>query len=126
MAGDAAYIVPPTGAKGLNLAASDIAYLTSALIEYYQHGSEQGIEQYSQKCLQRVWKAERFSWWMTNLLHDFEGDTAFEKKLKQAELNYVLGSEAGQATLAENYVGLPCEVEHLRQLLVEGNCQKAS
>lgn len=126
LAGDAAHIVPPTGAKGLNLAASDIAYLASALIEYYQYGSEQGIEQYSEKCLQRVWKAERFSWWMTNLLHDFEGDTAFEKKLKQAELNYVLGSEAGQATLAENYVGLPCEVEHLRQLLVEGNCQKAS
>lgn len=117
LAGDAAHIVPPTGAKGLNLAASDIAYLASALIEYYQQDSAQGIEQYSEKCLQRVWKAERFSWWMTNLLHDFEADTAFEKKLKQAELNYVLGSEVGQATLAENYVGLHCEVEHLQQLL---------
>lgn len=117
LAGDAAHIVPPTGAKGLNLAASDIAYLASALIEYYQQGSVQGIEQYSEKCLQRVWKAERFSWWMTNLLHDFETDSEFEKKLKQAELSYVLSSEVGQAKLAENYVGLPCEVEHLQQLL---------
>src|SRR5690606_6577216 len=71
LAGDAAHIVPPTGAKGLNLAASDIAYLSSALIQYYQEGSEQGINDYSEKCLQRVWKAERFSWWMTHLLHRF-------------------------------------------------------
>ncbi|MCG2573065.1 4-hydroxybenzoate 3-monooxygenase [Acinetobacter sp. ME22] len=124
LAGDAAHIVPPTGAKGLNLAASDIAYLASALIEYYRQGSVQGIEQYSEKCLQRVWKAERFSWWMTNLLHDFETDSEFEKKLKQAELNYVLSSEVGQATLAENYVGLPCEVEHLQQLLIKVECEK--
>lgn len=116
--------MPPTGAKGLNLAASDIAYLASAFIEYYQQGSVQGIEQYSEKCLQRVWKEERFSWWMTNLLHDFETDSEFEKKLKQAELNYVFGSEAGQVTLAENYVGLPCEVEHLQQLLNTVECEK--
>ena len=107
LAGDAAHIVPPTGAKGLNLAASDIAYLSQALIEYYQTGSEQGIEQYSENCLKRVWKAERFSWWMTHLLHRFETETEFEHKIKQAELSYILSSEAGQTTLAENYVGLP-------------------
>ncbi len=106
LAGDAAHIVPPTGAKGLNLAASDIAYLSSALIEFYTEASEQGIEQYSEKCLQRVWKAERFSWWMTHLLHRFESESEFDLKIKQAELAYVLDSVAGQTTLAENYVGL--------------------
>lgn len=107
LAGDAAHIVPPTGAKGLNLAASDIAYLSSALVEYYVEGSEQGINEYSEKCLQRVWKAERFSWWMTHLLHRFETESEFDHKIKQAELSYVLGSIAGKTTLAENYVGLP-------------------
>ncbi len=111
LAGDAAHIVPPTGAKGLNLAASDIAYLSSALIEYYAQGSEQGIDEYSEKCLKRVWKAERFSWWMTHLLHRFETESEFDLKIKQAELAYVLGSEAGQTTLAENYVGLPYEIK---------------
>lgn len=115
LAGDAAHIVPPTGAKGLNLAASDIAYLSSALIEYYQNGSEQGIDEYSEKCLQRVWKAERFSWWMTHLLHRFETESEFDHKIKQAELSYVLGSNAGQTTLAENYVGLPYEIKHLSE-----------
>ena len=115
LAGDAAHIVPPTGAKGLNLATSDIAYLSSALIEYYQNGSEQGIDEYSEKCLQRVWKAERFSWWMTHLLHRFETESEFDHKIKQAELSYVLGSEAGQTTLAENYVGLPYEIKHLSE-----------
>lgn len=111
LAGDAAHIVPPTGAKGLNLAASDIAYLSSALIEYYAEGSEQGINEYSEKCLQRVWKAERFSWWMTHLLHRFETESEFDHKIKQAELSYVLGSIAGKTTLAENYVGLPYEIK---------------
>lgn len=109
LAGDAAHIVPPTGAKGLNLAASDIAFLSSALIQFYQTGSEDGIESYSENCLKRVWKAERFSWWMTNLLHRFENETEFEQKIKQSELSYILGSEAGQTTLAENYVGLPLD-----------------
>ncbi|EMI5241208.1 4-hydroxybenzoate 3-monooxygenase [Acinetobacter baumannii] len=112
LAGDAA-LVPPTGAKGLNLAASDIAYLSSALIEYYAEGSEQGINEYSEKCLQRVWKAERFSWWMTHLLHRFETESEFDHKIKQAELSYVLGSIAGKTTLAENYVGLPYEIKQI-------------
>lgn len=107
LAGDAAHIVPPTGAKGLNLAASDIAYLSQALIEFYRDGSEKGIDEYSEKCLKRVWKAERFSWWMTHLLHRFETETEFEHKIKQAELSYILDSQAGKTTLAENYVGLP-------------------
>ncbi|MDO7464290.1 4-hydroxybenzoate 3-monooxygenase [Acinetobacter baumannii] len=113
LAGDAAHIVPPTGAKGLNLAASDIAYLSSALIEYYAEDSEQGINEYSEKCLQRVWKAERFSWWMTHLLHRFETESEFDHKIKQAELSYVLGSIAGKTTLAENYVGLPYEIKQI-------------
>ncbi|MDV4266901.1 4-hydroxybenzoate 3-monooxygenase [Acinetobacter baumannii] len=113
LAGDAAHIVPSTGAKGLNLAASDIAYLSSALIEYYAEGSEQGINEYSEKCLQRVWKAERFSWWMTHLLHRFETESEFDHKIKQAELSYVLGSIAGKTTLAENYVGLPYEIKQI-------------
>ncbi|EOC4855912.1 4-hydroxybenzoate 3-monooxygenase [Acinetobacter baumannii] len=113
LAGDAAHIVPLTGAKGLNLAASDIAYLSSALIEYYAEGSEQGINEYSEKCLQRVWKAERFSWWMTHLLHRFETESEFDHKIKQAELSYVLGSIAGKTTLAENYVGLPYEIKQI-------------
>jgi len=113
LAGDAAHIVPPTGAKGLNLAASDIAYLSSALIQYYVEGSELGIDEYSEKCLQRVWKAERFSWWMTHLLHRFETESEFDHKIKQAELSYVLGSVAGKTTLAENYVGLPYEIKQI-------------
>ncbi|OEY94698.1 4-hydroxybenzoate 3-monooxygenase [Acinetobacter proteolyticus] len=112
LAGDAAHIVPPTGAKGLNLAASDIAYLSNALIQYYVEGSDQGIQEYSGKCLQRVWKAERFSWWMTHLLHRFETESEFEHKIKQAELSYILGSTAGKTTLAENYVGLPYEIKN--------------
>ena len=115
LAGDATHIVPPTGAKGLNLAASDIAYLSSAFIQYYLDGSEQGIDEYSEKCLQRVWKAERFSWWMTHLLHRFETESEFDHKIKQAELSYILGSLAGQTTLAENYVGLPYEIKHLSE-----------
>lgn len=116
LAGDAAHIVPPTGAKGLNLAASDIAYLSSALIEYYLNGSKQDIAEYSEKCLKRVWKAECFSWWMTNLLHRFENESEFDLKIKHAELTYILGSEAGQTTLAENYVGLPYELKAFEEL----------
>lgn len=107
LAGDAAHIVPPTGAKGLNLAASDIAYLSNALIEFYEKNSTQGIDEYSEKCLKRVWKAERFSWWMTHLLHRFETESEFDHKIKQAELSYILESNAGLTSLAENYVGLP-------------------
>ena len=83
--------------------------MSKALIEYYANGSEAGIDSYSENCLKRVWKAERFSWWMTHLLHRFDTETEFEHKIKQAELSYILGSEAGQTTLAENYVGLPLQ-----------------
>ena len=108
LAGDAAHIVPPTGAKGLNLAASDVRYLSRAFIEYYG-GSSAGIDHYSARCLRRIWKAERFSWWMTNLLHRFPDTNAFDQKALEAELDYVVHSHAGRTTLAENYVGLPFE-----------------
>jgi p-hydroxybenzoate 3-monooxygenase len=108
LAGDAAHIVPPTGAKGLNLAASDVRYLSRAFIEYYG-GSSAGIDHYSARCLRRIWKAERFSWWMTNLLHTFPDTNAFDRKALEAELDYVVNSHAGRTTLAENYVGLPFE-----------------
>ena len=94
LAGDAAHIVPPTGAKGLNLAASDVRYLSRALIEHYQHGSNAGIDQYSQRCLDRVWKAERFSWWFTSLMHKFPETGAIGQKLQQAELKYLVSSRA--------------------------------
>jgi len=106
LAGDAAHIVPPTGAKGLNLAASDVRYLSRAFIDYYG-GSSAGIDHYSARCLRRIWKAERFSWWMTNLLHTFPDTNAFDQKALEAELDYVVNSHAGRTTLAENYVGLP-------------------
>ncbi len=108
LAGDAAHIVPPTGAKGLNLAASDVRYLSRAFIEHYG-GSSAGINHYSDRCLRRVWKAERFSWWMTRLLHRFPDTNPFDQKALEAELDYVVHSEAGRTTLAENYVGLPFE-----------------
>ncbi|MFM2263274.1 MAG: 4-hydroxybenzoate 3-monooxygenase [Pseudomonadota bacterium] len=107
LAGDAGHIVPPTGAKGLNLAATDVKYLSSALIEFYQERSEAGINTYSQRCLKRIWRAERFSWWFTQLMHQFPSDTAIDHKLKMAELDYLMNSDAGQRTIAENYVGLP-------------------
>ncbi len=109
LAGDAAHIVPPTGAKGLNLAASDVRYLARAFIEYFKERSESGIDHYSVRCLRRVWKAERFSWWMTNLMHVFPDTNPFEQKALDAELDYVVHSLAGRTTLAENYVGLPFE-----------------
>ncbi len=107
LAGDAAHIVPPTGAKGLNLAASDIHYLSRALIACCRDGSEQALMDYSARALARVWKAERFSWWMTTLLHRFPEDGAFNHRIQQAEFDYLLGSRAAQTALAENYVGLP-------------------
>lgn len=108
LAGDAAHIVPPTGAKGLNLAATDVKYLSAALIEHYQERSDAGIDHYSARCLRRVWRAERFSWWFTTLTHRMPGD-AITAKLQEAELDYLLHSEAGQRTIAENYVGLPLD-----------------
>jgi p-hydroxybenzoate 3-monooxygenase len=107
LAGDAGHIVPPTGAKGLNLAASDIRYLFDALREFYLDASQAGINDYSQKALRRIWKAERFSWWMTNLMHRFPTDTGFDHRMQNAELDYVTGSVAAQTAVAENYVGLP-------------------
>jgi p-hydroxybenzoate 3-monooxygenase len=107
LAGDAAHIVPPTGAKGLNLAASDVRYLSWALIDYYRSGKTTEIDAYSDRCLRRVWKAERFSWWMTSLLHKFPDTGAFGQKIQLAELDYVTGSPVAATSLAENYVGLP-------------------
>ena len=107
LAGDAAHIVPPTGAKGLNLAASDVHYLSGALREYYDEKSSAGIDGYSQKALARVWKAVRFSWWMTAMLHRFPDPEGFGARIQIAELNYLVGSKAASTSLAENYVGLP-------------------
>ncbi|HET6159947.1 MAG TPA: 4-hydroxybenzoate 3-monooxygenase [Dongiaceae bacterium] len=106
LAGDAAHIVPPTGAKGLNLAASDVHYLSEALIEYYRSGSEKALDGYSARALARVWKAERFSWWMTSLLHRFPDTGPFGQRIQLAELDYLVGSRAASTALAENYVGL--------------------
>ena len=106
LAGDAAHIVPPTGAKGLNLAASDVHYLAEGLIGFYQNDPSL-LERYSQKALARVWKAERFSWWMTKLLHRFPEEGDFGRRMQLAELEYISGSRAAQTALAENYVGLP-------------------
>jgi p-hydroxybenzoate 3-monooxygenase len=107
LAGDAAHIVPPTGAKGLNLAATDVKYLSSALIEFYKERSQAGIDTYSERCLRRVWKAERFSWWFTSLMHQFPGDDRITSKFQIAELEYLIHSESGSRSIAENYVGLP-------------------
>lgn len=109
LVGDAAHIVPPTGAKGLNLAVSDVNYLWRILRQYYHHGRADLLSQYSQLALNRVWKGERFSWFMTHLLHDFNDKSAFDKKMQEADRQYYLGSRAGLTTIAENYVGLPYE-----------------
>jgi p-hydroxybenzoate 3-monooxygenase len=106
LAGDAAHIVPPTGAKGLNLAASDVRYLSQALIEHYSGKSDAGLDHYSERALKRVWKAERFSWWMTTLLHKISEET-FDQKIQLAELDYLFRSQAAATVFAENYVGLP-------------------
>ena len=107
LAGDAAHIVPPTGARGLNSAASDIYYLYHALLDHYQKGDDSGLDNYSAKALARVWKAQRFSWWMTSMLHTFPDSIAYDQRLQQTELEYLFSSEAAQGSLAENYVGLP-------------------
>ncbi|MFJ5367729.1 4-hydroxybenzoate 3-monooxygenase [Bosea sp. CER48] len=107
LAGDAAHIVPPTGAKGLNLAASDVRYLFDALREHYHDRSDAGLDAYSARALARVWKAERFSWWMTNLLHRFPEKDGFDRRIQRAEFDYLIHSHAAGVTIAENYVGLP-------------------
>jgi len=107
LAGDAAHIVPPTGAKGLNLAASDVHYLSTALREFYAEKSHAGIDDYSRRALGRVWKAERFSWWMTSMLHRFPNTDEFSARIQRAELNYLIESDAAKTSLSENYVGLP-------------------
>ncbi len=107
LAGDSAHIVPPTGAKGLNSAGSDIYYLYHAMVEHYSRGSDAELDAYSQKALARIWKAQRFSWWMTSLLHKFPDNSEFQVRLQQTDLNYLFSSDAAQRSLAENYVGLP-------------------
>ena len=107
LVGDAAHIVPPTGAKGLNLAASDVRYLFDGLREHYAEKSSAGIDAYSAKALARIWKAERFSWWMTSTLHRFDDQGAFGQRIQEAELDYLVSSRAASTALAENYVGLP-------------------
>ena len=107
LAGDAGHIVPPTGAKGLNLAATDVKYLSTAIVEYYQENSEAGIDSYSERCLRRIWRAERFSWWFTQLMHRFPGEGEIAQKFQEAELDYLIHSDNGSRTIAENYVGLP-------------------
>lgn len=107
LAGDAAHIVPPTGAKGLNLAMSDVGMLADAMIEYYADKSAAGLDDYSARALRRIWKAERFSWWMTSLLHTFEDGGDFGRRIQRAEFDYLVGSRPAQQSLAENYTGLP-------------------
>jgi p-hydroxybenzoate 3-monooxygenase len=109
LAGDAGHIVPPTGAKGLNLAATDVKFLSQAFIEHYRERSDAGIDGYSQRCLRRIWRAERFSWWFTSLMHRFADDDAIVARLKDAELDYVMHSETALRSVAENYVGLPLD-----------------
>jgi len=107
LAGDAAHIVPPTGAKGLNLAASDVAYLSEALSAFFSRNDKDGVAGYSARALARVWKSERFSWQLTTLMHRFPASDAFDRRMQQAELDYIATSEAAQRSIAENYVGLP-------------------
>jgi p-hydroxybenzoate 3-monooxygenase len=109
--GDAAHIVPPTGAKGLNLAVADVRVLAGGLVEFYKTGKMEKLERYSEVCLRRVWKVQRFSWWMTSMLHKFPEEDGFSHRLHLAELEYVTGSRAAATTLAENYVGLPMEMD---------------
>jgi p-hydroxybenzoate 3-monooxygenase len=105
--GDAAHIVPPTGAKGLNLAAADVTVLVRALTRWFGSGWADLLDTYSETCLRRVWKAQRFSWWMTSLLHRFSSHSPFERQVQRAELDAIFGSVAASTALAENYVGLP-------------------
>ena len=107
LCGDAAHIVPPTGAKGLNTAASDVHYLFNALAEHYEENSNTALDAYSAQALARVWKAERFSWWFSSLLHRFPDQTDFDAKMQIAEIAFLRSNEAAQAAFAQNYVGLP-------------------
>ena len=107
LCGDAAHIVPPTGAKGLNLAASDVHYLFTGLREYFETGSTEGIDRYSEKALARVWKAERFSWWFSSVTHQYPDQSAFDLRMQVAELEFLRSNRAAQQAMAENYVGLP-------------------
>jgi p-hydroxybenzoate 3-monooxygenase len=107
LAGDAAHIVPPTGAKGMNLAFADVHHLAAAFKAFYIDKDDSRLKTYSKTCLGRIWKAQRFSWWMTSLLHRFEDETAFDHRRQQAELDYLTTSRAAAMSLAENYVGLP-------------------
>lgn len=109
LAGDAAHIVPPTGAKGLNLAVADVRLLSRALIERYRHGNDHYVNSYSEMVLRRVWKVERFSWQLSTLMHQFPENSAFEKRMQRAEFDYIASSETASRTIAENYVGLPLE-----------------
>ncbi|HEY1265288.1 MAG TPA: 4-hydroxybenzoate 3-monooxygenase [Terriglobales bacterium] len=109
LAGDAAHIVPPTGAKGLNLAVADVRVLARALKEFYSSGSHDLLDRYSETCLRRVWKVQRFSWWMTSMLHRFPEENPFDRRRQMAELDYVTSSRAASQSLAENYVGLPMD-----------------
>jgi len=107
LAGDAAHIVPPTGAKGMNLAMADVRTLGEALVRWYRDGDDSLLDAYSAACLRRVWRAEHFSWWMTSMLHRFPNDDGFGHRLQRSQLAYVTSSQAAAASLAENYVGLP-------------------
>jgi p-hydroxybenzoate 3-monooxygenase len=107
LAGDAAHIVPPTGAKGMNLAIADVRTLARTLTAFFRSGDESDLADYSRTCLRRVWRAEHFSWWMTSMLHRFPRDDDFGRKLQRSQLDYVVGSTAAATSLAENYVGLP-------------------
>ncbi len=107
LAGDAAHIVPPTGAKGMNLAVSDIRILARSLVQHYLHHDDTGLAHYAENCLKRVWRAEHFSWWMTSMLHRFTDHSPFQQRIQEAELRYFATSRAGATTIAENYVGLP-------------------
>jgi p-hydroxybenzoate 3-monooxygenase len=109
LAGDAAHVVPPTGAKGLNLALSDVAMLSNAFVDFYRKGASSGLDCYSDRALARVWKAERFSWWFTHIMHKLSGMDAFNRRIQVAEIEYLRRSRAAQTVFAENYVGLPMD-----------------
>jgi p-hydroxybenzoate 3-monooxygenase len=111
--GDAAHIVPPTGAKGLNLAVADVRVLTRGLVDFYKHGNRESLQQYTERCLRRIWKVQRFSGWMTSMLHRFPDEDNFSHNIHLAELDYVTSSRAASTTLAENYVGLPFDIPGL-------------
>ncbi|WP_374486816.1 4-hydroxybenzoate 3-monooxygenase [Zoogloea sp.] len=109
LAGDSAHIVPPTGAKGLNLAAGDVVLLSKAIVDFYRRDDRAGLDSYSARAVKRVWRGEHFSWWMTNMLHDFDGEDTITRRFRQSQLEYTVSSRAAAASLAENYVGLPFE-----------------